>query len=287
MGIEALTAALAAGILKAMAADGWTAVRKKIVRALDSNGEDQRSADIDRCRSAVQRGDTDTARAVLTSLLKEYAEEHGDASATFQGLLQTVSDNATAVTNNSVNTGDISNSVVAGPGATAAGTGGVAGSGNSRNAGRNYRETNKNKVNINHEGDKKSAGPLIVGVLIALVAAVVLVSFLVHKNKDKGDEVGGKSGGVGVTLADPGGSGGTSGATQGSEGALDGQPIKTCGQWLRLSSAEGETVARDIALRLHNTQAAQDPFLVQDVQYSCGGVETRLLAKVLAPNKTQ
>lgn len=157
-----------------------------------------------------------------------------------------------------------------------------------RNAGRDYRETNRNRVNINHEGDKKSAGPLVVGVLLALLAAVLLVSFLVHENKDKGDVAGGKSDGGGVvTQSDSGGSGGTSGATQGTADPLEGQPIKTCGQWLRLSSAEGETVARDIALRLHNTEAAQDPFLVQDVQYSCGGVESRLLAKVLAPKKTR
>ncbi|MEU1534442.1 hypothetical protein [Streptomyces fagopyri] len=130
MGIEALIAALAAGILKAMAADGWTAVRTKVVRALGINGEDRRATDIDHCRSAVERGDTATARAALTSLLKEYADEHRDAPATFQGLLRSVSGSTTAVTNNSVNTGDISNSIVAGPGGTAVGAGGVSVSGN-------------------------------------------------------------------------------------------------------------------------------------------------------------
>ncbi|WP_330466739.1 hypothetical protein OG547_15800 [Streptomyces longwoodensis] len=66
--------------------------------------------------------------------------------------------------------------------------------------------------------------------------------------------------------------------------SIDGKTtVRTCGEWLRLPEADLGPVARDIALREGNREAARDAFIVQNTQYSCGGVEDRLLADVLSP----
>ncbi|MGW3205471.1 hypothetical protein [Streptomyces sp. NPDC001135] len=251
------------GIIHAMAADGWAALRTRIARSMaGTTAERDEIADtLDGPRAAVLRGDEGTARLQLRQLLQAYAASHPDAEATFQSLLTSLS--RPTMTDNSVNTGNVTNSNIAGSGGRIATNGGIAGDGNTI-AGRDVRQDNSVRNKTTHKG----AGSAVF-VVAGLVVLVLIILFVNHAKAQQAD----------------GSDGGSPTTTQSTHDPLAGVTVKTCGEWLRLPQSEGDQVARDIALRLGNREAARDPFLVQNVQYDCDGIENRRLADVLAPGK--
>jgi hypothetical protein len=277
MPIEAVTGALAAGIIQAMASDAWANVRPHITRMLGTSKpeRDTLAAAFDQHAATVRRGGKSQARNDLVALLRDYAGTHPDAADTFQAVIDELEGIAGVTVDNSTTTGDVSNSIVAGNraqvatgGSTVQGSHSVTASGRARV--RQDNSTHHRTENITEENNGGAGKVLLLA--LAGLAAVVFVIFLVNRAQDD-------------SASDDGAPGPATTATATTESdPLDGVPVRACGEWLRLPAGQGEPIARDIALRLGNTQAARDAWIVQNTQYNCGGVEGRLLADVLAPS---
>ncbi|KOV92585.1 hypothetical protein ADK65_33785 [Streptomyces sp. NRRL B-1140] len=277
MPIEAITGALAAGIIQAMTSDAWANVRPRITRMLGTSKpeRDALAGAFDEHAATVRRGDRSQARNDLVALLRDYAATHPDAADTFQAVIDELEQIADVTVDNSTTTGDVSNSIVAGNRAQVATGGGTIQGSHSVNASGRARvrqdySTRHQNITEEHNG----GGGKVLLLALAGLAAVVFVIFLVNRAQDDKASDDGAPGPVTTATATT------------KKDPLDGVPVRTCGEWLRLPAGEGEPIARDIALRLGNTQAASDAWIVQNTQYGCGGVEDRLLADVLAPSGT-
>ncbi|MFF5965384.1 hypothetical protein ACFY64_16915 [Streptomyces collinus] len=265
MPIEVITGALAAGIIQAMASDAWAEIRPRITRMLGTSKpeRDTLAAALDEHAATVRRGGRIQVRNDLVALLRDYADTHPDAADAFQAVIDELERIADVTVDNSTTTGDVSNSVVAGNSAQVATGGSTIQGSHSVNASGRVRVRQDNSTR--HGG----AGKVLL-LACAGIAALVFVIVLLNRAEDD-------------SASNDGAPGPATAATAKSD-PLYGVPVRTCGEWLRLPAGQGEPVARDIALRLGNKQAARDAWIVQNTQYDCGGVEDRLLADVLAPS---
>ncbi|MFD6915988.1 hypothetical protein [Streptomyces virginiae] len=265
MGIEMIIGGLASGVARAMASHGWSAIRDRFVsRLADNAAERQRiAANLDACYSTANNRGEAAAQAQLHGLFRDYAESHPNADTALRNALTVLNGAADVRTDDSISLENSPNALTAGAAGQVA-RGNIHTTTNSHNTTGSHNTTTTTTKNTKKGG----AGP-VVGLLVLVILGLAFAGFVIGNARNNSDS---KSPNTGVEeSADPSGDG----------------EVKTCGQWLRLPQSQGDTVARDIALRLGNREAAQDPFLVQNVQYNCGGVEDRKLAKVLAPRDAQ
>ncbi|MFI2033889.1 hypothetical protein ACH470_04175 [Streptomyces bottropensis] len=259
--MELLVGSLVSGVIQAMASDGWATFRTRIADTLGDTSDERAdlSAALDEHHGDVIAGNKHLVRSRLNVMLHSYAAAHpDDAADTFELLVEMLPGTTTVTNDHSTRTGNVSNSNVLGSGAQQA-----TGNGNIQGAGSAYAGA-RGKARVDNRQDNRqdirssvknggSGWPAVALIAVLTVAAVFVIMSLI-------------------------------GATGGDE--EDGA-VKTCGQWLRLPTDEANSVARDIALRLGNQEAARSAWIVQNTQYECNGVEDKLLTDVLAPRTTQ